>query len=73
MYYCAGEYCSKRNECAHNKPDTSGKPQQWLDMSTQGSAKVGIDDWGRPVGYHEWYCGDRADNYKHFVPICRED
>lgn len=72
MYYCPGKYCSKRNECARHQVSEVELWQQYLDMSTQGSAKVGIDDLGRPVGYHEWSCGDRAAGYKHFEPISEE-
>ena len=72
MYYCEGKYCSRRNECAHNKPDTSGRLQQWLDMSTEGSGYSGIDENGKHFCRHEYWCGDRADGYKCFVPICFE-
>ena len=73
MYYCEGKYCSRRNECAHNKPDTSGRLQQWLDMSTQGSGQYWNDDSGKPHFHHEYWCGDRADGYKHFVPITLQE
>lgn len=67
MYYCVGEFCSKRNKCAHNKPDTSGRLQQWLDMSTQGSGHAGIDKDGKSFCKHEYECGDRALYYKHYT------
>lgn len=73
MYYCAGEFCSKRNECAHHKPDTTGKLQQWLDVSTEGSGYGGIDANGKYFCHHEYCCGDRAPRYKSFEPIDEED
>ncbi len=73
MFYCEGKYCSRRAECVHNKPDISGRLQQWLDMSTQGSGQCWNDDNGKPHFHHEYWCGDRAKGYEHFVPICKED
>lgn len=69
MYYCAGEFCSKRNECAHHKPDTTGRLQQWLDMSTQGSGQAGTDINGKPYCTVEIWCGDDAKQYTYFEPV----
>ena len=72
MFYCEGKYCSRRSECAHNKPDTSGKLQQWLDMSTQASGQCWKDDNGNVHFQLEHWCGDSSNNYEHFVPICEQ-
>lgn len=72
MYYCAGEFCSKRNECAHHQPDTTGRWQQWLDMSTQGSCNYWNDEDGKPRSDLEVWCGDESVDYKYFKPINKE-
>lgn len=72
MYYCEGKYCSRRNECAHHKPDTTGSLQQWLDMSTQGSGQAGTDINGKPYCIVEAWCGDDAKQYTYFEPV-KED
>jgi hypothetical protein len=73
MFYCEGKYCSRRAECAHNKLDTSGKLQQWLDMSTEGRGWGGIDDNGKPFCNHEYECGDLAPRYNRFEPITLQE
>jgi hypothetical protein len=72
MYYCEGKYCSRRGKCAHHKPDTSGKLQQWLDMSTQSSGQAGTDKNGKPFCIVEAWCGDEAVDYKYFDPVTED-
>lgn len=72
MYYCEGKYCSKKEDCDHHQPDTSGRLQQWLDMSTQGSGQAGTDENGKPFCKIEAWCGDESVDYKYFEPISKE-
>lgn len=69
MYYCDGKYCSIKEDCAHHQPDLTGKLQQWLDMSTQGSGQFGTDEDGKPFCNVEAWCGDEAPEYTYFLPI----
>jgi hypothetical protein len=68
MFYCEGEYCSKRNICAHHQ-GIPGVLQQYLDMSKQGSGRYWKDKDGNPRSEVEHWCGDNSTNYKHFEPI----
>ena len=63
MFYCPGEYCSKRNECLHHQLKNSTRNLQLLDMSTQGSGSGGIDKDGNYFSHYEYSCGDRASKY----------
>lgn len=69
MFYCPGEYCSKRNGCFHYMPKHQGRNLQLLDMSTQGFGRSGVDEHGNYFSHHEYECGDRAPAYKSFKPI----
>ena len=65
MFYCPGEFCSKKNECLYHKLKDSKRPIQLLDMSTQGHGFGGFDRNGKYYSYHhEYECGDRAPTYK---------
>jgi hypothetical protein len=47
----------------------TGRLQQWLDMSTQGSGRAYTDSTGTYFCFVEAYCGDDAKQYTHFMPI----
>lgn len=66
MFYCPGEFCSKKNECLHHNLKDSKRLIQLLDMSTQGHGFGGIDENGKPFCHHEYECGDRAPTYRAF-------
>ncbi len=65
MFYCPGEFCSKKNECLHHRLKDSKRCIQLLDMSTQGfgCGRFGSDGSGPYAFHHEYYCGDRAPAY----------
>lgn len=63
MFYCPGEFCSKKNECLHHRLKNSIRSLQLLDMSTEGHGYGGIDENGKHFSHHEYYCGDRASKY----------
>jgi hypothetical protein len=67
MYYCDGKYCSRKEDCAHHQPDLTGRLQQWLDMSTQGSGRYWTDEDGNPRSEIEHWCGDGSVRYPYFV------
>ena len=66
MFYCPGEFCSKKNECLHHKLKNSKCLIQLLDMSTQGHGFGGFDKNGKYYNHHEFECGDRAPTYRAF-------
>jgi len=63
MFYCPGEFCSKKNECLHHQLKNSTRSLQLLDMSTEGYGCGGIDEKGNYFSHHEYCCGDRAPKY----------
>ena len=63
MFYCPGEFCSKKNECLHHQLKNSTRSLQLLDMSTEGHGWGGIDENGNRFSHHEYCCGDRASKY----------
>ena len=63
MFYCPGEFCSKKNRCGHHMLKNSHRQLQLLDMSTSGSGCGGIDENGNYFSHHEYSCGDRASKY----------
>lgn len=64
MFYCPGEFCSKKNECLHHQLKNSTRNLQLLDMSTQGCGCGRIDENGNYSSHHEYECGDRAPTYR---------
>ena len=63
MFYCPGEFCSKKDICLHHHLKDSKRTIQLLDMSTQGSGYETIDSAGNRISHHEYHCGDRASKY----------
>lgn len=63
MFYCPGEFCSKKEICLHHHLRDSTRCLQLLDMSRQGSGWGGIDENGNYFSHHEYSCGDRAPKY----------
>lgn len=63
MFYCPGEFCSKKDICLHHKLKYSTRLLQLLDLSTSGSGSGGIDENGNYFSHHEYSCGDRAPKY----------
>ena len=63
MFYCPGEFCSKKDICLHHALKDSRYMLQFLDMSTQGSSFESIDENGNHFSRHEYYCGDQAPKY----------
>ena len=63
MFYCPGEFCSKKDICLHYHLKDSKHIIQLLDMSTQGSGYEAIDSAGNRISHHEYHCGDRAPKY----------
>lgn len=69
MIYCEGKYCSRKDQCAYHENFEWKYPRQYLDMSTEGCGWEGIDNDGRRFGHHEYFCGDRANFYKHYKAL----
>lgn len=63
MFYCPGEFCSKKDICLHHALKDSRCRLQLLDMSTQGYGYDGMDENGNYFSHHEYCCGDRASKY----------
>lgn len=59
--YCEGTQCKRRNSCALHCDTKENEIYQYLDYSTQGSARY--DDNGPSVLEH--WCGD-AGEYRHY-------
>lgn len=60
MFYCPGEYCSKKDTCQYHY--TEGLVQL-LDLSRTGWGAGGFDRDGNYSYYHEYNCGDLAKEY----------
>jgi hypothetical protein len=75
MIYCEGEYCSIKDQCAYHELFECKHLRQYIDESTQGCAYGGFDREGKHHSFHhEYYCGDRAEWYKHYKALgWRED
>ena len=69
MIYCEGKNCSRRDQCAFHEHFEWKYPRQDLDQSTQGMGYEGIDKSGKPFSHHEFFCGDKADFYKHYKAL----
>ena len=69
MIYCEGKNCSRRDQCAFHEHFEWKYPRQYLDQSTQGMGYEGIDKSGKPFSHHEFFCGDKADFYKHYKAL----
>ena len=63
MFYCPGEFCSKKDICLHHSLKSSTRLLQLLDLSTSGSGWESMDEKGNYISHHEYSCGDRAPKY----------
>lgn len=69
MIYCEGEYCSRKDQCAYHELFECKYLRQYIDESTEGCGYGGFDKEGKYFSHHEFYCGDRAEWYKHYKAL----
>ena len=69
MIYCEGKNCSKRDKCAYHEQFEEKYPRQNLDLSINGRGYGGIDVNGRPFCNHEYFCGDKGEQYPFYKEL----